>query len=820
MKKIIGIVLLFAVFSFSVTAICIHNQHTSSFFREEKEESENQEAEKTLNLYGTFQENDIIFEILDGNDDLEKSLEIPQIRGLKNKEVENKVNQDIAETIRARVMELQKNPSIQIQSHSPSLPYTSFANVISLIYTIDYVENGQQQFESLYFNYELIHGEKLTVTDLLKKGTDVKDVMREIYYRKYKEDLAYDMEEGNDVFFDKESGTWLEKEFTRYNQETQKIEYTYHDYVPDYSEYDIQKEMKKVLEEGMRQFYFTPQYLYIENCGSFSFQEHADEIVIYDKYLTAESLYENDDVGRKNLWTCAAIVSILGEETVYNHLFSQEYGFLEDNLFYEITIVDSERPENYTSVDSVNQLAKRLQEESQGKVNAYQKIAQENPNQFYVLSILSNLYYGEGERSDIVSVKVTESLYQADRSFQSKIMDDLREEYRNWFIRYYHYSAIEANVDNFRAYTNTTKETITEYSVSKGEDGYRLPESDREEELTQEEILHTKAEEYLVRMTLEEKIGQLFLVRFPTNDAVKIVSENNFGGYLFFEKDFKGKTKEQVISMINEVQNASKTPLIIAVDEEGGPVVRVSSNKNLAKEKFKSPSNLYEEGGFELIRQDTIEKSNLLYELGINLNLAPVVDVSNPSDYMYARTLKQGVELTQIFAKTVIEASKNTGVSYALKHFPGYGHNDDTHKGSSNDTRTYEEIIEQALPPFEAGIETGAEAVLISHNIIECIDKENPASISKEVHNLLRDYLNFDGVIITDDLSMGAVSKIKDAYIKAVESGNNLIITSDYEAAIKQIKNALDDGLLAEKQIDDLVLKTIIWKYNKNLFDK
>ena len=84
----------------------------------------------------------------------------------------------------------------------------------------------------------------------------------------------------------------------------------------------------------------------------------------------------------------------------------------------------------------------------------------------------------------------------------------------------------------------------------------------------------------------------------------------------------------------------------------------------------------------------------------------------------------------------------------------------------------------------------------------------------------MRDYLNFDGVIITDDLSMGAVSKIKDAYIKAVESGNNLIITSDYEAAIKQIKNALDDGLLAEKQIDDLVLKTIIWKYNKNLFDK
>ena len=343
----------------------------------------------------------------------------------------------------------------------------------------------------------------------------------------------------------------------------------------------------------------------------------------------------------------------------------------------------------------------------------------------------------------------------------------------------------------------------------------KAEEQNAVEEPTLEEKLHAKAEDTLNKMTLDEKIGQLFLVRFPTSNAKALVKQNYFGGYLFFEKDFKGKTKKQVIDMISEVQNASKIPLITAVDEEGGSVVRVSSNKNLAKEKFKSPSELYKKGGFDLIRQDTINKSALLKELGINLNLAPVIDVSNPSDYMYERTLKQGVKLTQEFAKTVIEASKNTGVSYALKHFPGYGHNSDTHKSSSNDTRTYEEIINEAVPPFEEGIKAGAEAILISHNIIECMDKKNPASISKAVHELLRDDLNFKGIIITDDVSMGATSQIKDVYIKAVNSGNNLIITSDYKSAIQQIKNAVSNKVLTEKQIDDLVIKTLEWKYQK-----
>lgn len=322
----------------------------------------------------------------------------------------------------------------------------------------------------------------------------------------------------------------------------------------------------------------------------------------------------------------------------------------------------------------------------------------------------------------------------------------------------------------------------------------------------------------LKELSLDEKIGQLLLVRYPDNGSIEDLKKYKFSGFVFFEKDFKDKTKSQVISMINELQNNSKIPLLTAVDEEGGSVVRVSSNPNLAISKFKSPQELYTEGGFNLIKSDTINKSALLKSLGLNINLAPVVDVStNPSDYMYARTLGENTTLTSTYAKTVIEASKGTGVSYTLKHFPGYGNNADTHTGSSTDTRTYDDIMNNDIPPFEAGIEAGAEAVLVSHNIVNSIDPDNPASLSASVHNLLRSELGFTGIIITDDLAMGATLSISNATVKAILAGNDLIITTDYEESFNEIKTALSNGTISENQIDKLAFRVLAWKYYKGL---
>ena len=329
---------------------------------------------------------------------------------------------------------------------------------------------------------------------------------------------------------------------------------------------------------------------------------------------------------------------------------------------------------------------------------------------------------------------------------------------------------------------------------------------------------YVKANNKLQSLSLDEKIGQLFLARYDDAKVQEMLSKYNVSGFVFYEKDFKDKTEEQVKNMINDAQKNAKIPLLTAVDEEGGKIIRVSSNANLVNKPFKSSSQLYNEGGYSLIRQDTIAKSGILKNLGLNLNLAPVVDVvTNPSAYMYERSFKQDTKKTAEYAKTVIEASKNTGVSYTLKHFPGYGNNTDTHVGASSDTRNYEDILQNDLPPFQAGIESKAEAVLVSHNTVASIDTKNPASLSKSVHNLLRNKLNFSGIILTDDLDMGATSSIDNRYVEAILAGNDLIITTDYAASINEVKAAINNKIISEESIDNAVLRVLAWKYYKGL---
>ena len=177
---------------------------------------------------------------------------------------------------------------------------------------------------------------------------------------------------------------------------------------------------------------------------------------------------------------------------------------------------------------------------------------------------------------------------------------------------------------------NQENQTIQITSLTKQDESLKLNKNDMFGSY------YDVAQEKLATMSLEEKIAQLLLVRYPDTSVSEIIEQYQFGGYVFFAKDFKNKTKEEVQTMIQNLQNVSRIPLLTAVDEEGGTVTRISSNPLLRKEKFASSQELYQEGGFERIKEDTIEKSKLLKELGINLNLAPVVDVSeNPDDYMY-----------------------------------------------------------------------------------------------------------------------------------------------------------------------------------------
>ncbi len=323
--------------------------------------------------------------------------------------------------------------------------------------------------------------------------------------------------------------------------------------------------------------------------------------------------------------------------------------------------------------------------------------------------------------------------------------------------------------------------------------------------------------DYLEKLTLEEKIGQIFLVRCPLEEDINSFLSMNPGGFILFGRDFADKTREEIISNINRYQSASKIPMIIGVDEEGGTVVRASSNLLLSNERFKSPQELYKIGGFEEIQNDTKLKSKFLLDLGINLNLAPVADVStNETDFINQRSFGKSAKETSKYVKIVVNTMKQTGISGTLKHFPGYGDNVDTHTGSAYDERPYENFILNDFLPFIAGIESNVESILISHNVVKSIDANLPASLSKITHDILRNELNFTGVIMTDDLAMGAIQELEipqSPEVVAVQAGNDMLIVTDYITSYNSLLSAVKNGEISEERIDESVLKILEWKY-------
>lgn len=320
----------------------------------------------------------------------------------------------------------------------------------------------------------------------------------------------------------------------------------------------------------------------------------------------------------------------------------------------------------------------------------------------------------------------------------------------------------------------------------------------------------------LDNMNIEEKVGQIFLARCPEDEQLNLYLSMKPGGFILFGRDFYEKTKEEVIKNIDYYQESSNIPMIMGVDEEGGTVVRVSSNANLAAEPFKSPQELFNLGGYEEIKRDTKEKSKLLKSLGINLNLSPVADVStNPEDFIFERSFGKPAEETALYVKVVVEEAKKNKISSTLKHFPGYGNNIDTHTGSAYDKRSYEEFLNSDFIPFKAGIEAGVESILVSHNIVESIDGEHPASLSKKVIDILRNDMKFTGIIITDDLSMGAVSETASPEVKAVLAGCDMLIVSDFEISYNELLSAVSRGDISEERINESVLRIIKWKLSR-----
>lgn len=330
-----------------------------------------------------------------------------------------------------------------------------------------------------------------------------------------------------------------------------------------------------------------------------------------------------------------------------------------------------------------------------------------------------------------------------------------------------------------------------------------------------------RAAEILSGMTAAEKAGQVILARYPGKNALSEAQKYHLGGYVMFGADFRDSTPEEITADIAAIQGASKLRMLFAADEEGGTVVRISKYPQFRAEPFPAQSEVLAQG-LDAVRSEAREISGLMSRLGLNMNLAPVCDLPrSETDFIYDRAYGTDPQKVAQAVSAAVSSYAENGLVSALKHFPGYGDNLDTHTGISIDERPLSELDELDLEPFRAGISAGAPVVMVSHNIVNCIDDSLPGSLSGKMYAFLREQ-GFAGAAMTDDLSMDAVGEYcgeNAAAVTALKAGADLLCCTDYAAAAEALTAAVGSGEIPAERIDEAVTRVLILKLNYGIIE-
>lgn len=329
--------------------------------------------------------------------------------------------------------------------------------------------------------------------------------------------------------------------------------------------------------------------------------------------------------------------------------------------------------------------------------------------------------------------------------------------------------------------------------------------------------------------SLEDKIGQLFLVGFSgdtlssDHPIVEDITEGNLGGVILFDQLLAMRrgtnniiSSKQLRELTTSLQDAAKDPLLIAVDQEGGYVNRFKENRGFPTTL--SAEVLGKNDDLQLTIDSARQTAEMLRSTGINFNLSPVVDLNllteNPIIGKYGRSFSEYPEGVIDHAGKWISEHKKVGILNCLKHFPGHGSSrTDSHLGFVDITQSWQK---EELIPFERLISSGlADAIMTGHLYNKNFDSHYPATLSSStLQSLLRKELQFDGVIISDDMQMKAITSrfgLEEACCKAIKAGIDLIIIGNnlvhdpfvFRKLAKSLRNAVLQGTLTEERIED-----------------
>jgi len=340
------------------------------------------------------------------------------------------------------------------------------------------------------------------------------------------------------------------------------------------------------------------------------------------------------------------------------------------------------------------------------------------------------------------------------------------------------------------------------------------------EEVSEEPIVPPDPiEELISQMSIEEKIGQLFIARMPSvSYAEDLIANHHIGGFILFSGDVS--SIEQVQRLTTRLQEASNIPLFIAVDEEGGRVSRVG---RLFPERSGSAFSIGQTGDPQNAYDAYFEIGNKLSYLGFNMNFAPVADVwSNPANTVIGdRSFGTEPELVAEMVVAAVNGLQSAGIIAVIKHFPGHGDTlEDSHYNMAFFNHDRERFDAVEAIPFIAGIEAGVEGVMMGHittpRMGEAISNL-PATFSYYfMEHMLRYEMGFDGLIITDALDMGALTRYHSPENILLHSFNNgadiLLMPSDPSWAIEFMVQAFEDGWFTEERLHRSLRRILEYK--------
>lgn len=400
-------------------------------------------------------------------------------------------------------------------------------------------------------------------------------------------------------------------------------------------------------------------------------------------------------------------------------------------------------------------------------------------------------------------------------------------------------TSAEAVVDTKEKDSSGTEKTEEEKDKVSEEETKESPQPDSGFIITEKAAISGMADVILKNMTLEEKIGQMFIVNLELLDSSrgtyfehteftekmeKTLSKYPVGGVVFFSRN--AETIEQTKEFTKKLMGVSKIPLFIGVDEEGGEVARLGSNKNLRMTQFPAMEEVGRQGDEEYAFHmgETIGRE--IKELGFNLDFAPVADVktNEKNTEIGSRSFGSDEKLVSRMVEQVVKGLNSQNVASTLKHFPGHGDaQGDSHEGAVNVDNSLNRLRDVELVPFRTGIKAGADLVMVSHISISRITGSiTPASMTKMVMNeMLRTELGFEGVIITDAMDMKCITeyyKPEKAALGAIKAGADIVLMpEDLKKAFNSILEAVEGGKLDEKRIDESVRRILELKIKKGI---